>query len=114
MKFTSWQQAIYIELDVMDVNKTWDVVPFPPGKTPISYNWVFKLKLNSDGKEDIYMHIPQGYKSPIITNLRLFLFCKLNKSIYALKQASRSWFTKFSNTFLSHNYKQSKFDYSCG
>nr|KYP64798.1 Retrovirus-related Pol polyprotein from transposon TNT 1-94 [Cajanus cajan] len=33
----------------MEVNNTWDIVPLPPDKKPISCKWLFKLKLNFDG-----------------------------------------------------------------
>jgi hypothetical protein len=53
------------------------------------------------------MHIPHG-----LTVSDSSLVCKLNKSLYGLKQASRMWYAKLSSFLISIGYKQSKHDYS--
>jgi len=58
------------------------------------------------------MNIPQGYKHSVTKGPNAPLVCKLNRSIYGLKQASRTWFNAFSNTLLRNGFKQSKYDYS--
>ena len=37
------------ELDALEANNMWIVVPLPPTKHAISYKWVYKLKYKSDG-----------------------------------------------------------------
>lgn len=37
------------ELLALERNKTWSLVPLPPGRKYIGYKWVFKVKKNLDG-----------------------------------------------------------------
>ena len=68
--------------------------------------------LNSSLDEEIYMQILQGYNHEPPSRPFAPLVYMLNKSIYGLKQASRSWFNKFRTTLTSQNYTQSKYDYT--
>jgi hypothetical protein len=50
--------------------------------------------LNGDLEEDVYMKQPKGF----VVNGKEHMGCRLKKSIYGLKQASRQWNLKFDDT----------------
>lgn len=83
--------------------------------------------LHGDLFETIYMKMPAGYthegcriqvSSTVFPgsgsgkNRPQMLVCKLQKSLYGLRQAPRLWFGKLSTTLLEMSFIQSKSDYS--
>ncbi|XP_019091076.1 PREDICTED: uncharacterized protein LOC109128689 [Camelina sativa] len=65
--------------------------------------------LHSELDEEIYMSLPQGY-TPSSGTLPPNAVCKLNKSIYGLKQASRQWYRCFTKALLDDGFSQSYAD----
>jgi hypothetical protein len=63
--------------------------------------------LHGDLAEDVYMQVPDGVQSPKSGQV-----CKLQKSLYGLKQASRMWYEKLTSLLLHEGYTQSTADYS--
>ena len=62
--------------------------------------------LNGDLEEEVYMCQPEGF----VNNDNNQLVCKLKKSIYGLKQASRQWYIKFHNVISSFGFVENIVD----
>ena len=58
--------------------------------------------LNGNLSEDIYMRQVKEFEK----KGKKHLVCKLRKSIYGLKQASRQWYIKFHNTITTLVFKK--------
>ncbi|KAJ9537718.1 hypothetical protein OSB04_030451 [Centaurea solstitialis] len=71
--------------------------------------WQMDVKtafLNGKLTEDVYMEQPEGFKEPKNPNK----VCKLLKSIYGLKQASRSWNLHFDERIKEFGFAKSEFE----
>ena len=68
--------------------------------------------LNRDLFDEVCMSFPIGYSCPRVSNEEEHLVCRLNKSIYGFKQASRQRFSEFSSALLLHGFNEMKNDYS--
>nr|CAE04463.2 OSJNBa0029L02.4 [Oryza sativa Japonica Group] len=118
-----WLGAMKSEIESMHVNQVWNLVDPPDGFRQIQgvdYDetfspvtmlksirivlaiaayfdyeiWQMDVKtafLNGNLDEDVYMTQPKGFVDPQSAKK----ICKLQKSIYGLKQASRSWNIRF-------------------
>lgn len=62
--------------------------------------------LNGDLEENIYMQQPLGF----IEKGKEEMVCKLRKSIYGLKQASRQWFLKFEEKITTFGFTENKIE----
>ena len=69
--------------------------------------------LNGDLDQEIYMKLPPGYAERKGDSLPPNAVCKLQKSLYGLKQASRQWFLKFSTTLSRLGFTQTYSDHTC-
>ena len=58
--------------------------------------------LNGFIKEELYMMKPEGFVNPKGANK----ICKLQRSIYGLVQASRSWNIRFDKLIIAYNFIQ--------
>ena len=63
--------------------------------------------LHGELQEDVYMLVPPSVKTDKQNQV-----CKLQKSMYGLKQASRKWYERLTSTLLAHNYLQAASDHS--
>ena len=62
--------------------------------------------LNGDLQEDVFMNQPEGFKP----EGKEHLVCKLKKSIYGLKQASRQWYLKFDEVMKNQGFIKNQVD----
>lgn len=78
-----------------------------------SKDWpLFQMDVNNaflqgDLKEEVYMEMPQGFRQQ-----GEYMVCRLLKSLYGLKRASRQWNIKLTTALVQAGYIQSPYDHS--
>ncbi|GFP88646.1 copia protein [Phtheirospermum japonicum] len=125
-----WKHAMNTEFNALLLNHTWDLVPYDSRMQLVDHKCVFRVKYRADGEVDsiavsrsweiqqvdinnaflhgtlqetIYMTQPQGYVDSAFPNH----VCKLNKTIYGLKQAPKSWNDTLKRSILAQGFKAS-------
>lgn len=68
---------------------------------------MYNAFLQGDLEEEVYMHLPQGFSHSAKTQV-----CRLHKSLYGHKQASRQWNIKLTTALLQSGFKKSHLNYS--
>ncbi|GKB94661.1 putative RNA-directed DNA polymerase, partial [Tanacetum coccineum] len=129
-----WVDAMNAEMDALYRNNTWEIIDLPVGRKAIGSKWgidfdgtfspvvkivtvrclinlvvqngwsLFQMDINNaflydDLEETVYITLPPGYFPDNETKV-----CKLNKSLYDLKQAPRQWNAKLTAALLENNF----------
>ena len=58
-----WKKAMNEEMEALQKNSTWELIPHPEGKKTVRCRWIFTVKLNSDGSINRYKArlVAKGY-----------------------------------------------------
>ncbi|GJU39070.1 retrotransposon protein, putative, ty1-copia subclass [Tanacetum coccineum] len=130
-----WLEAMNTKMQSLRDNQVWYLVDLPSNGRTVRFKWLFKKKIDMDGNvhtfkarlvakgftqtyrvdygktfspvEDIrairiLLAIPQGFVDPKHPNK----VCKLQRFIYGLKQAFRSWNKRFDEEFKKIDFTQ--------
>lgn len=89
----------------------WDTIRLLLNLATVNHWFLHQVDINNAFlhgylKEEIYMAPPPGY-----SKARPGQVCKLIRSIYGLKQASREWNAELTNSLLSYGFTQSPHDH---
>ncbi|XP_043687442.1 uncharacterized mitochondrial protein AtMg00810-like [Telopea speciosissima] len=95
-----WCQAMDSELTALLKNQTWTLVPYHPSMN-IKQLDVQNAFLHGLPNEEVFMSQSLGFTDTAHPNH----VCRLNKSIYGLKQALQAWFERLSSFLLEVGFE---------
>ncbi|GKB97878.1 retrotransposon protein, putative, ty1-copia subclass [Tanacetum coccineum] len=132
-EFEKWLVAMNAKMKSMYDNKVWRLVVLPQNAKVVKSKWIYKKKTDMDGKihiykarlvakgctqtygvdyEETFSHVADIRAIRILIAIAAFYdyeiwkVCKLQRSIYGLKQASRSWNKRFDGEIKKFGFHQ--------
>ncbi|KAL0449217.1 UNVERIFIED_CONTAM: Retrovirus-related Pol polyprotein from transposon RE1 [Sesamum latifolium] len=95
------------EIHMIEKNNTWVLVDRPKDREVISLKWIFKIKLNQEGKVQKYKArlVARGFLQKSGGEDKVY---KLKKALYGLKQAPRAWYKEIDTYFIRSDFERSK------
>ncbi|KAH9802197.1 hypothetical protein KPL71_001280 [Citrus sinensis] len=96
----SWIMAMQEELNQIERNNVWELVPNPEHQFIIGTKWVFRNKMDESG-------VVVRNKARLVAQDHVY---KLSKALYGLKQAPRAWYDRLKNFLLDNDFSMGKAD----
>ncbi|TYK14469.1 Cysteine-rich RLK (receptor-like protein kinase) 8 [Cucumis melo var. makuwa] len=111
-----WKNVVMEEMKALEKNRTWEICALPKGHKTVGCKCVFSLKYKAYGTLDRHKARPCGgslHEPPLGFEAQFGQqVCKLQKSLYGLKQSPRVWFDRFTTFVESQGYSQGHFDHT--
>ncbi|KAL6351662.1 hypothetical protein AAG906_041016 [Vitis piasezkii] len=112
-KISEWKKAVQDEIDALEKNGTWTIT-FAVGKRPVGCKLLLCCKTEHYRFFSHWLSIKIGSLHGNTTegSMAKNQVCKLQKSLYGLKQSPRAWFDRFTKAVLKLGYKQGQADHT--
>ncbi|KAL4030573.1 hypothetical protein IC575_008819 [Cucumis melo] len=110
-----WKNVVMEKMKALEKNRTWEICALPKGHKTVGCKWVFSLKYKADGTLDRHKArlVAKGFTQTYGFEAQFGQqVCKLQKSLYGLKQSLRAWFDRFTTFVKSQGYSQGHSDHT--
>nr|GFB82954.1 retrovirus-related Pol polyprotein from transposon TNT 1-94 [Tanacetum cinerariifolium] len=117
-----WFEAMQDEMNSLHENNTFELVKLPKGKRALKNKWVYKLKTEEHTSRLRYKArlVVKGFSQKrgidfdeIFSSVKgkEDYMCRLQKSLYWLKQAPRQWYKKFESVIGKQGFRKTSSDH---